>query len=166
MIRISGVIRESIVDGPGIRFVVFTQGCCHNCEGCHNPSTHDLNGGYLIESEKILKEFGKNPLLKGITLSGGEPFLQPEQLIDVAKGVKDMGKDVLIYSGYTYEELLSMGQSNSCVSKLLSLCDVLVDGRFILKERDLTLVFRGSRNQRVIDLKETRRQGTVALLDV
>lgn len=155
MLRIAGVIRESIVDGEGLRFVVFTQGCPHHCEGCHNPQTHDVNGGYLIEQEKILTEFFKNPLLKGITLSGGEPFLQAKELTPIAKAVKDSGKDVVIYTGYTLEQLETMGGE---VNELLHYCDTLIDGRFVLKERDLTLTFRGSRNQRVIDMNEYRRK--------
>lgn len=155
MLRIAGVIRESIVDGEGLRFVVFTQGCPHHCEGCHNPQTHDVNGGYLIEQEKILTEFFKNPLLKGITLSGGEPFIQAKELIPIAKAVKDGGKDVVMYTGYTLEQLETMGGE---VNELLSYCDTLIDGRFVLAERDLTLTFRGSRNQRVIDMNEYRRK--------
>lgn len=156
MLRIAGVIRESIVDGQGLRFVVFTQGCPHLCPGCHNPQTHDMNGGYLIEQEKILAEFFKNPLLKGITLSGGEPFLQAEELIPIAKAVKESGKDVVIYTGFTLEQLERM--SNKYTDELLSYCDTLIDGRFILAERDLTLTFRGSRNQRIIDMDEYRRK--------
>lgn len=155
MLRIAGVIRESIVDGNGLRFVVFTQGCKHNCKGCHNPQTHDLNGGYLIEQEKILAEFFKNPLLKGITLSGGEPFLQAKELIPIAKAVKESGKDVVIYTGYTLEELKKL--DDRAINELLSYCDTLIDGRFVLAERDLTLTFRGSRNQRIIDMNEQRK---------
>ena len=164
MLRIAGVIRESIVDGPGLRFVVFTQGCTHNCEGCHNPATHALDGGHEITSDRILTEFFKNPLLKGITLSGGEPFLQAGELVPIAKAVKAGKKDVVIYTGYTLEALRAM--NNDDVNELLSYCDVLVDGPFILAQRDLTLTFKGSRNQRIIDMNETRKQGSVVLLEV
>lgn len=155
MIRISGVVRESIVDGPGLRFVLFTQGCPHKCPSCHNPSTHDFSGGYEIEWEKVFEEFSKNPLLKGITLSGGEPFVQSAALIPLAKAVKDTGKDIVIYSGYTYEQLLTMAEENTDIKDLMSLCDILIDGPFILEKRDLTLLFRGSSNQRIIDLKKS-----------
>ena len=164
MLRIAGVIRESIVDGPGLRFVVFTQGCTHNCEGCHNPATHALDGGYEINADRILTEFFKNPLLKGITLSGGEPFLQAGELVPIAKAVKAGKKDVVIYTGYTLEALRAM--NNDDVNELLSYCDVLVDGPFILAQRDLTLTFKGSRNQRIIDMNETRKQGKIVLLEV
>lgn len=164
MLRIAGVIRESIVDGPGLRFVVFTQGCTHGCEGCHNPATHALDGGYEISAQRILTEFFKNPLLKGITLSGGEPFLQPDELIPIAKEVKERGKDVVIYTGYTLEELTAM--QNSSADELLSYCDILVDGPFILAQRDLTLTFKGSRNQRIIDMNATRKTGEITILEL
>lgn len=156
MLRIAGVIRESIVDGPGLRFVVFTQGCTHNCEGCHNPATHALDGGYLIEQSRIIAAFMKNPLLQGITFSGGEPFLQARQLIPIAEAIKANGQDVVIYTGYTLEELKAMYEPD--VNILLSLCDILIDGRFILAERDLTLTFKGSRNQRIIDMNSYRQE--------
>ena len=163
MIRIAGIIRESIVDGAGLRFVVFTQGCTHNCKGCHNPQTHDPDGGYEIEVERILKEFYKNPLLKGITISGGEPFLQAKALIPLVKEIKK-SKDVVIYTGYTIEKLQSM--SDPVIDELLSYCDILIDGRFIQSEKDLTLTFRGSRNQRIIDMNKTRQTGKITLCEV
>lgn len=164
MLRIAGVIRESIVDGPGLRFVVFTQGCPHLCKGCHNPATHALDGGYEISHERILTEFFKNPLLKGITLSGGEPFLQPLELLPIAKAVREGGKDVVIYTGYTLEQLMNMDDENT--KELLSYCDILIDGPFILSQRDLTLTFKGSRNQRIIDMNATRKSGEITLLPV
>jgi anaerobic ribonucleoside-triphosphate reductase activating protein len=166
MLRICGVVRESIVDGPGLRFVVFTQGCPHHCKGCHNPQSHDIGGGYLCSEEKIIEEFKKNPLLKGITFSGGEPMLQPAQLIPIAKAVAEMGKDIIIYSGYTYEELTEMGKTQPDILKLLEMSDILVDGRYEEAERDLTLRFKGSRNQRIIDLKKTRKENKIVLADI
>ena len=150
MIRICGVVRESIVDGPGLRFVLFTQGCPHHCPGCHNPESHSMDGGYDVTAEKVLEEFRKNPLLKGITLSGGDPIVQAGELVEVCRGVHALGKDVMTYTGYTYEELLEE-------------TDTLVDGRFVLAQRDLTLIYKGSRNQRVIDLNRTRAEGHIVL---
>ncbi len=152
MIRICGVVRESIVDGPGLRFVLFTQGCPHHCPGCHNPESHALDGGYDVTAEKVLEEFKKNPLLKGITLSGGDPILQAGELVGICREVHAMGKDVMTYTGYTYEELLEMQKT-----------DALVDGRFILAQRDLTLIYKGSRNQRIIDMNRTRAEGKLVL---
>lgn len=166
MLRISGVVRESIVDGPGIRFVVFTQGCTHACPGCHNPDTHDPMGGYEIEVQKIYDEFIKNPMLKGITFSGGEPMLQPAQLLPLAHMVADLGKDIAIYTGFTFEQLLEMGKKTPEIIELLKLSNFLVDGPFVLPQRDLTLTFRGSRNQRIINPALSLARGETVLLDL
>ena len=155
-IRLAGVVRESIVDGPGIRFTVFTQGCPHHCPGCHNPQTHDPAGGYDCEMQKILDAVEKNPLLRGITLSGGEPFEQPEQLLELAKAVVAMGKDVVAFSGYTFEQLVSGTPEQKA---LLEEIDVLIDGPFLLAEKSLEISFRGSRNQRILDVRQSLAQG-------
>jgi len=158
-IRLAGVVRESIVDGPGIRFAVFVQGCPHHCPGCHNPQTHDPEGGYDCELQKILDAFDKNPMLRGITLSGGEPFEQAERLLPLAKAIVERGKDVVAFSGYTFEELMKKSEQTPAVKELLSLCCLLIDGRFVLAERDLTLRFRGSRNQRLLDPVASMQKG-------
>ena len=108
-LRISGIVEESIVDGPGLRYVVFTQGCPHHCPGCHNPQTHDFDGGEFRDTDDILRQFMENPLLSGITFSGGEPFVQAEPLCHLADAVHAAGKNVYAYSGYTCEELYSRG---------------------------------------------------------
>lgn len=165
-IQLAGIVRESIVDGPGIRFVVFTQGCPHHCEGCHNPQSHDFSGGYATESGAILDEIRKNPLLSGVTFSGGEPFSQPEALYELAQGVRQLGLGLMIYTGYTYEQLCELDKQRPAVGQLLSLTDYLVDGRFELESRDLTLTFRGSRNQRIIDVVKTRETGAVVTTEL
>ena len=152
-IRIAGFVQESIVDGPGIRFVVFTQGCPHHCPGCHNPQTHDFQGGRIEDTENIIPMISKNPLLKDITISGGEPFCQPEAAAELAKAAHDCGKDVLVYTGYTLEELLS-GSIRGARS-LLEETDILIDGRFELEKKSLLLKFRGSSNQRLLDCKKS-----------
>ena len=162
-IRIAGVVRESIVDGPGFRFVVFCQGCPHGCPGCHNPATHDFEGGYDCELQKIIDAVDANPLLDGVTFSGGEPFCQPEAFYELGVELKKRNLNLLAYTGYTYEELISM--EDESVNKLLSILDLLVDGRFVLEERDLTLLFRGSKNQRVIDMNLTREKNQVILAE-
>ena len=151
-IRLSGYILESIVDGPGLRTVVFTQGCPHHCPGCHNPGTHDFNGGYEMSIEDIISEIKKNPLLDGVTLSGGDPMFQVEESLKLAREVKKLGLNVMLYTGYTFERIIEMGKSNPSYSEILNYLDYLVDGPFILKLRDLTLSFRGSQNQRIIDV--------------
>ena len=162
MLRIAGVTPESIVDGKGIRYVIFTQGCPHRCPGCHNPQTHDFKGGSLRETESFLGEIAENPLLKGVTFSGGEPFCQPAPLTELAQKIHAMKKDVTVFTGYTLEELQKLQDPK--VDALLQETDVLIDGRYEEELRDLTLRFRGSRNQRVIDMKKTRETGEIVLV--
>ena len=147
-IRIAGTINDSIVDGPGLRFTVFTQGCDNNCPGCHNPHTHDKNGGELIEIDEILKTIDKNPLLDGVTISGGEPFLQAEQLVPLAKMIKERDLSLMVYTGYIYENLIAEEK----YSGLLQYVDILVDGPYIESQKSLDSGFTGSKNQRVIEL--------------
>ena len=156
VLRIAGIVRESIVDGPGIRFVVFAQGCPHRCKGCHNESTHDFEGGYDCSIEKILTEIDKNPLLAGVTFSGGEPFCQASAFYDLGIEIKKRGLDIVAYSGYTFERLKDMAVTNADISHLLEIIDYLVDGPFFLEEKDLTLEFRGSRNQRFLRMSDFR----------
>lgn len=150
--RLSGLISDSIVDGPGMRYVVFTQGCPHGCPGCHNPDTHDPSGGYEMSSDDLIaaleREIEDDPLLDGVTLSGGEPFIQASELLPFARRVKELGLDLWIYSGWTIEELRERSDADELA--LLRLADTLVDGRFVLSERTLEQRFVGSRNQRVI----------------
>ena len=185
-LRLAGVVRESIVDGPGLRFAIFCQGCPHNCPKCHNQDTHDFSGGYDCDIQKIVNAIEENPLLSGVTFSGGEPSHQPVAFLEIAKKVKSRGLNIWMYSGYTLEELLSransaisdlnnMNENSSQTSEknkeqvalkgLLSLIDVLVDGKFIKELKDLTLPFRGSRNQRIIDMAATKRHNKIILYE-
>ncbi|MFR7592956.1 MAG: anaerobic ribonucleoside-triphosphate reductase activating protein [Longibaculum sp.] len=157
-IRLYGTVNDSIVDGPGLRYTVFTQGCPHHCPGCHNPQSHDMQGGYIQETDEIIKEIDQNPLLDGVTFSGGEPFMQMVPLIDLAKEIKQRGLHLMIYSGFTYQEIMDMGKE---AKELLSLCDTLVDGRFVLNLRSLQLLYKGSSNQRIIDIQESLKQNQV-----
>ena len=160
-LRIAGTVQDSIVDGPGIRYVIFTQGCPHHCPGCHNPQTHDFAGGKEADPEEILSQIRNNPILSGVTFSGGEPFAQAEALLPYAKAVKAMGKHLMVYTGYLYENLLTSEIPGA--GELLALTDVLVDGPFLLEKRNLSLPYRGSENQRVIDLVKTRAAGEIVL---
>ncbi len=180
-LRTAGIMRESIVDGPGIRFAIFCQGCPHNCPGCHNPGTHDFSGGKDISILRIKEEIDKDPILRGVTFSGGEPMCQPEAFLELAKLIKGgadaegreagrangRGKplDIMIYTGYTFEELSEKRKTNAAIDGLLEICDYLVDGRFVLAQRDLTLRFRGSQNQRFIDMNRTRAEGRIVLAE-
>jgi anaerobic ribonucleoside-triphosphate reductase activating protein len=165
MIRLSGIERDSIVDGPGFRMTLFTQGCPHHCEGCHNPQTHDFAGGYEESPERILEMLRKNPMERGVTLSGGEPFCQAEALLPLAREIRALGRDIWAYSGYTFEELTGAA-APAFARELLELCDVLVDGKFILAKRDIGLQFRGSSNQRVIRVPASFAAGEVVLYPV
>ena len=157
LIRIAGLVPESYVDGDGIRFAIFMQGCLRNCEGCHNPETHALDGGRLMNTAEIITAIKKNPLLDGITLTGGEPFLQVDAANEIACAAKSFGLNVWCYTGFTFEDLPPE------VAPLIENIDVLIDGEFIESQRDLELQFRGSRNQRIIDLKKTREQNKIVL---
>ena len=161
MLRIAGTVSDSIVDGPGIRYVIFTQGCPHHCPGCHNPQTHDFDGGIDVDTEKILEEIFNHPMLSGVTFSGGEPFCQPEGLLPIAEAVKKRGIHLMIFTGYLLEQLQKM--ENKAVKRLLELADMIVDGPFLLEKRNLTLSYRGSENQRVIDMVKTRKEEKVVL---
>ncbi|MDD6483699.1 MAG: anaerobic ribonucleoside-triphosphate reductase activating protein [Clostridiales bacterium] len=158
-IRICGIENDSIVDGPGIRFTVFSQGCPHNCPGCHNPQSHDPKGGYLISETEILDKIKANPLLDGVTFSGGEPFLQAKAFSELAKKIHALGLDIITYTGYTYEEILS----NAEFMPLLLQSDIIVDGRFEIDKKSIDLRFKGSSNQRVIDVKKSLANGRAVL---
>ena len=190
-IRLAGIMRESIVDGPGIRFAIFCQGCPHGCPGCHNPESHDFAGGNEVKLNKILEAIDSNPLLEGVTFSGGEPMCQPRAFLELAKDIKKRGLNITIFSGYTLEQLLKLSREGLdmsesltddipddepvgnmtagdirdriAIGRLLFMCDILIDGPYVEKLRDLTLQFRGSSNQRVIDMKETFKKGEVVL---
>lgn len=157
--RIANTVQDSIVDGLGLRVTVFTQGCYHHCPGCHNPETHDPHGGKEVSVEELSLLLKENPLTEGLTLSGGEPFLQAAECYALAKVAKSLGLNIWAYSGYTYEELVAWGEKD--VLDLLYSLDVLVDGKFHLAEKSYEALFRGSRNQRLIDVPKSRKLGFV-----
>ncbi|MEG1556799.1 MAG: anaerobic ribonucleoside-triphosphate reductase activating protein [Oscillospiraceae bacterium] len=160
-LRVAGIVGDSITDGPGIRTTVFVQGCPHHCEGCHNPETHDFSGGTEMTVEQIFKKIESNPLLCGVTFSGGEPMSQAFALAGLAQKIKELGLELAVYTGYTFEQLL---EKNDCDQmRLLSLTDTLIDGRFVLSERSLDLKFKGSRNQRVLNVKKSLRECAAVL---
>jgi anaerobic ribonucleoside-triphosphate reductase activating protein len=160
--RLSGIIQESFVDGPGLRIVVFAQGCPHQCPHCHNPETWDNGGGTEFSVRQVirsLKQHRKNK--RGITFSGGEPFLQAAELVQVAQAACQMGWDVVTYTGFTYEQLIS--DTSNDIQALLSATNLLIDGKYIHALRNIELQFRGSSNQRLIDIAATRKNGRLTL---
>ena len=160
-IRIAGIVEESVVDGEGVRFAIFVQGCKRACPGCQNKNTWDLNGGKLMDIEEIVEKITDNPLLSGVTFSGGEPFLQAEPLSVLAKKIHEKNLNIWCYTGNTYEEIIENNDPTQL--KLLNNIDVLVDGDFREDLRDLTLKFRGSQNQRIIDMNATKSSGKLVL---
>mgnify|MGYP000945821179 CR=1 FL=1 len=165
-IRIAGIVEESIVDGPGIRMAIFVQGCPHHCPGCHNPETHDLNGGRIINFYDILNILDKNPLISGVTYTGGEPFIHAEKLYKLGLEIKKRNKSIIVYSGYKFEELLELAEKNQDIKNLLNICDILIDGRFEEDKKSLLLKFRGSSNQRIIDLKRSLSENKVVEIEI
>ena len=152
MLDLSGIVSDSIVDGPGIRTTIFSQGCPHHCPGCHNPETWEFGCGTPMEEERLVEIVKANPLCRGVTFSGGEPFAQAEGYAKLATLLKEAGYEVASYSGYTFEQLL---RGTPAQKALLSSIDVLIDGPFIQAEKSLEVPFRGSKNQRILDVKKS-----------
>lgn len=164
-LRLFGTVSESIVDGPGIRFVVFVQGCPHHCEGCHNPLSHDPCGGTLSSVSEVWSKISAMPHLDGVTFSGGEPFTHAAALAELGRLARLKGLNVMTYSGYTYERLLDMAKTDKSVRDLLGVTNYLVDGPFVLAQRDITLKYRGSRNQRILDVTCYPNSDAAAVMD-
>ncbi len=164
-LKIAGIVKESIVDGPGIRYVIFTQGCPHHCPGCHNPQTHDFAGGNYVDISKIAEDIKKDPLLKGITLSGGEPFMQAKKLVKLISKLDREKLNIMVYTGFKYEDLLNNANEENGYLELLRNADILIDGRFELDKKSDKLPFRGSLNQRSIDLKASLSTGDIILYE-
>lgn len=159
-INIAGIIKESVVDGPGFRLVIFTQGCPRHCSGCHNPDLIPPSGGREMTPEELLESINNNitPLTRGITFSGGDPLMQMEAMAALLKLVREKwpGFDIWVYTGYTFEEIRNWPG--------LQYIDVLVDGPFVESLRDINLAFRGSSNQRLIDVQSSLEDGEVVYL--
>jgi len=161
--RLSGITPESLVDGPGLRYVIFTQGCPHRCPNCHNPTSWDTDAGKEFAVKEIIRMLKKQKKIQGVTFSGGEPFLQAAELSQIAIAAHQIGLDVVTYTGFTYEELLEAGKEDGNIIALLSASDLLIDGRYIDAKRGANLPFRGSSNQRIINVPETQKTGKIAL---
>ena len=158
-LKVAGKAEESIVDGPGLRYVLFLQGCPHHCRGCHNPETWDPNGGRIVRAFDVLSDILKNPLIQRVTFSGGEPFRQARYLFFLAARLRDYGFHLMAYSGYVWEQLLDL----PFVGNFLATLDVLADGPFIESQKTLEKPFVGSKNQRLIDVPASLKAGQVVL---
>ncbi|SFU40536.1 anaerobic ribonucleoside-triphosphate reductase activating protein [Clostridium sp. DSM 8431] len=166
MIRLSGIAYESLVNGPGIRRVFFSQGCRHNCEGCFNQDTHDFDGGEEKDMDELISDVLSNPFLKGVTFSGGDPFERAEEFAYMAEAFKKHNLNVWSYTGYTYEYIIENIDKRPGWRKLMENLDVLVDGKFEMDKMVDGLKFRGSSNQRIIDVKKSLEEGNVNLFQV
>ena len=156
-IRIAGTVSDSIVDGPGLRMAIFFQGCLRGCEGCHNPESWPPGGGKRSTAEALLAGIDRNPLLTGVTFTGGEPLLRAGALLPLAEGIRARGLDLAIYTGWAFEEILSDGDADALA--LLGYASTIVDGPFLLGQKSLTLPFRGSKNQRILDAQKSIAAG-------
>ena len=164
-VRLSGIAYESLVNGPGMRRVFFAQGCKHNCDGCFNPETHDFSGGEEVDMDELIQDVLSNKMIKGVTFSGGDPLEQADRFAYMAKKFKDKGLNIWCYTGYTLENLLEIMKNDNGIKDLLKNIDVLVDGKFQLANRKAGLRFRGSSNQRIIDIKESLKLGSIVILE-
>lgn len=157
---------DSVVDGYGVRTVIWTQGCSHNCPFCQNPSTHSFTDGQDVELDEIFEELkGLKSTQDGITLSGGDPLFQIEPVLEIAKFAKSIDLNVWCYTGFTYDEILDMAKKNEKYIDFLEYVDVLVDGKFEIEKKNLNLLFRGSSNQRLIDMPKTLKTKKIVLLE-
>lgn len=165
-IRLSGIAYESLVNGPGIRRVFFSQGCNHNCKGCFNPDTHDFNGGEEKEIDELIEDVLCNPMIKGITFSGGDPFERADEFSYMAKIFKENNKNIWCYTGYKFEYINDNLEINKGWKDLINNIDVLVDGKFEEDKKEDGLKFKGSSNQRIIDVKKSLKSNKVVLFDI
>lgn len=169
-VKLAGIIYESLANGPGIRRVLFAQMCKHNCKGCFNPETHSESGGEWVDMDKIIEDIVDNPILGGITFSGGDPWEQADKFAYIAKETKRRVEksnfNIWCYTGYTYEYILANKDKRLGWNELLNNIDVLVDGKYEEDKKEEGLKFRGSSNQRIIDVKESLKLGKVVMLNI
>lgn len=159
-LAIKDIQTDSIVDGEGIRSVIWFQGCSHNCFGCHNPETHDFKGGIEVSLDEVKEQIDNLEYQNGVTFSGGDPMMQIEALEELARYIKEKGMNVWVYTGYTFEQVLEMSKTNEHYLNALKNIDVLVDGPFIMKQKSFDVMFRGSSNQRIIDVAKSLKKGS------
>ena len=165
-VRLAGIAYESLVNGPGMRRVFFAQGCKHKCKGCFNPETHSFEGGKIMDMDKLINDVLDNPMLKGVTFSGGDPIEQAHSFSYMAKAFKNSNLDIWCYTGYTFEELLEAMKVDTSLRDFLNNIDVLVDGKFEINNKKEGLKYKGSSNQRIIDVKESLKQNKVVIMNL
>lgn len=161
ILQVFGLVPDSIVDGPGLRYGIFVQGCSHGCPGCHNPESQPREGGTAYSIQSIYEDIRANKLIQGVTFSGGEPFEQPEACAVLAKQLKGDGYNIWAYSGYTFDALMGKAEGNPSIRDFLESVDVLVDGPYVEALHSYELDWRGSSNQRIIDMPKTLASGKI-----
>lgn len=163
-VRLAGIAYESLVNGPGIRRVFFSQGCNHNCKGCFNQETHDFNGGEERDMDELIQEVKDNPMIKGITFSGGDPFERAKEFAYMAKEFKKQGLNIWSYTGYTFEYIAENFNEKPEWREFMKYIDILVDGKFEEELKKEGLRFKGSSNQRIIDVQESLNTGVISII--
>ena len=156
-IRLAGICYNTLVNGIGMRRVFFSQGCTHNCKGCFNPETHSFTKGKMFDIDKLVNEVVSDPLLKGVTFSGGDPFQQAPAFLEFAKKLKQHNINIWSYTGYTFKEIL---QGTEEQKELLKYVDVLVDGEFKI-DLKTDCKYRGSSNQNIIDVQKSLKENKI-----
>ena len=165
-IRLAAYLQpDSIVDGEGIRTVIWTQGCPHHCLGCHNPETWSFDDGEEVELDEVYAAIDELEGQDGITFSGGDPMMQPKQCAEIAKYARSKGLNIWSFTGFNYEDLIELSKKKPEIMEFLKEIDCLVDGRFILSRKSYSCIFRGSTNQRIIDVKQSLKKKKVVLVD-
>lgn len=157
-VKIAGAKKHSSVNGPGVRYVLFMQGCSHHCPGCQNPETHDISEGVEMEVEEVVSDILATRYLDGLTLSGGDPLFQPEASFEIARRVKESGLDIWMYTGWTFEQIMD-GKAGQKAKEVLSFINVLVDGPYVEALRSEDVIWRGSTNQHLVDVKKSLEHG-------
>ena len=163
-LQVAGFLDNSLTNGEGLRSVVFVSGCYHKCIGCHNESMQDFNYGEKILIEEVFQRVKSNiPVIKGVTFSGGEPLEQAHALSKLASDIKKLGLNIWCYTGFTFEEIINNISNNKQWMQLLNEIDILVDGKFEESKKDSRLKYKGSSNQRIIDVKRSLEKSKVVL---
>ena len=163
LIRLAGIAENSLVNGKGLRKVFFSQGCSHHCEGCFNQHTWEFAGGRMFDMDELVQKVKDEPFLDGVTFSGGDPFQQADKFAYLAKKLHEANINIWAYTGYTFEELMKLAQTNPHIKQMINNVDVIVDGRFMKDKMTENLKYCGSSNQRVIDVKSSLNENKIIL---
>ncbi|AIV03439.1 anaerobic ribonucleoside-triphosphate reductase activating protein [Candidatus Malacoplasma girerdii] len=163
LIRLAGIAENSLVNGPGLRKVFFSQGCRHHCKNCFNPTTWTFDAGKMVDMDQLISQVKNETFLDGVTFSGGDPFQQPEAFAYLGKEIHKLGINIWIYTGYSWEQLMILAKKFPSIQTMIENCDAIVDGRYMEEYMDDYLKYRGSANQRIINVPESLKQNKLVL---